>query len=117
MGGGSLNPFSIILEENRLTGPNYTYWKRKHNVVLTAEKSKYVMRDMCPPLPDSNFSIGEVETYQIWQKEKCVKQAYLNSIMAEENPDQNQVLKMLGHLKEVEILTDNIDRDTQVKIV
>ena len=66
MGGGSLNPFSIILEENRLPVPNYTYWKTKHNVVLTTEKGKYVMTDICPPLPDSNFSIEEVETYQIW---------------------------------------------------
>ena len=99
MGGNSFNPLSVILKENKLIGPNYNYWKRKHNVVLTTEKGKYVMKDMCPPLPDSNFSIGEVETYQIWQKEKCDKQAYLNTIMEEESPSQNQVLKMLGHLK------------------
>ena len=68
MGEGSLNPFLIILEENRLPIPNYAYWKRKHNVVLTIEKDKYVMTEICPPLPDSNFSKGEVETYQIWQK-------------------------------------------------
>ena len=49
MGGGSLNPLSMILKENRLTGPNYIDWKRNLNLVLTAEEYKYVLIDVCPP--------------------------------------------------------------------
>ena len=82
MGGGSFNPLSMILKENKLTGPNYTYWKRKYNVVLTTEKGKYVMTDMCPPLPDSNFSIGEVETYQHWRKADEMARCYILASMS-----------------------------------
>ena len=47
MGGGSLYPLSMILKENRLTGPNYIDWKRNLNLVLTAEDYKFVLIDVC----------------------------------------------------------------------
>ena len=39
MGGDSFNPLSVILKENKLTGPNYIDWKRNLNLVLTAENT------------------------------------------------------------------------------
>ena len=62
--GGSFNPLSIILKENKLTGPNYIDWKRNLNLVLTTEEYKFVLTDVCPPELDSNFSKEEVEAYQ-----------------------------------------------------
>ena len=48
MGGGSFNPLSIILKENKLIGPNYIDWKRNLNLVLTAEGIQ-VCIDRCVP--------------------------------------------------------------------
>ena len=47
--GGSFNPLSVILKENKLTGPNYIDWKKNLNLVLTAEEYKFVLTDVCPP--------------------------------------------------------------------
>ena len=52
--GGSFNPLSLILKENKLTGPNYIDWKRNLNLVLTTKEYKFVLTDMCPPPLDSN---------------------------------------------------------------
>ena len=61
--GGSFNPLSIILKENKLTGPNYIDWKRNLNLVLIAEEYKFVLTYMCPPTLDNNSSHEEVESY------------------------------------------------------
>ena len=53
--GESFNPLSVILKENKLTGPNYIDWKRNFNLVLTAEKYKFVLTDVCPSPPNGDF--------------------------------------------------------------
>ena len=77
MGGGSFNPLSVILKENKLTGPNYIDWKRNLNLVLTAEEYKFVLIDVCPPLPDSDSSKEEVEAYQSWRKADEMATCYI----------------------------------------
>ena len=37
------NPLSIILDNNRLTGPNFIDWLRNLKVVLASEKILYVI--------------------------------------------------------------------------
>ena len=64
MGGGSFNPLSVILKENKLTGPNYIDWKRNLNLVLTAQEYKFVLTDVCPSPPDSDSLKQKVEAYQ-----------------------------------------------------
>ena len=59
--GRSFNPIFVILKENKLTGPNYIDWKRNLNLVLAAEKYKFVLTDVCPPAPYSKSSKDEVE--------------------------------------------------------
>ena len=54
MGGGSFNPLSIILKENKLTEPNYIDWKQNLNLVLTAEEYKFVLTDVYSPPLDSD---------------------------------------------------------------
>ena len=56
MGGGSFNQLSVILKENKLTGPNYINQKRNLNLVLTAEEYKFVLTDVYPPPPDRDSS-------------------------------------------------------------
>ena len=62
--GGSFNPLSVILKEKKLTGPNYIDWKKKFNLVLTAEGYKFVLTDLCSPEPDSHSLKEEVEAYR-----------------------------------------------------
>ena len=49
--GGSFNPLSVILKENKLnklTGTNYIDWKRNLNLVLTVEDYNFVLTEECP---------------------------------------------------------------------
>ena len=80
--GGSFNPLSVILKENKLTGPNYINWKRNLNL---AEGYKFVLTEIYPPTPDSNSSKEEIEIYQTWckvdQMAKCYMLASMNNVL------------------------------------
>ena len=39
----NFNPLAKILDENRLSGPNYVDWKRNLIIVLTADKIAHVL--------------------------------------------------------------------------
>ena len=75
--GGSFNPLSFIPKENKLTSPNYIDWKRNLNLVLTANGYKFVMTEICPPTPDSNFSKEEIEIYQTWCQADQIAKCYI----------------------------------------
>ena len=80
--GGSFNPLSVILKENKLIGPNYIDWKRNLNLVLTAEEYKFVLTDVCPPPPDSDSSKEEVKAYQHWRKTDEMARYYILASMS-----------------------------------
>ena len=80
--GGSFNPLSVILKENKLTGPNYIDWKRNLNLVLTAEGYKFVLTELCPPEPDSHSSKEDVEAYQNWRKADEMARCYILASMS-----------------------------------
>ena len=44
--GGSFNPFSTILKDNKLMGTNYVNWKKNLNLVLTAEDCAFVLTEI-----------------------------------------------------------------------
>ena len=48
------NPLTIILNQNKLIGPNYVDWKRNLDIVLTAKGYKYVLNEECPDLFAAN---------------------------------------------------------------
>ena len=77
MGGGLFNPLSVILKENKLTGPNYIDWKRNLNLVFTAQEYKFVLTDVCPPPPNSDSSKEEVEAYKLWRKADEMARCYI----------------------------------------
>ena len=91
--GGSFNPLSVILKENKLTGPNYIDWKRNLNLVLTAEGYKFVLTEVCPPKPDSDSSKEEIENYQKWKKADEMARCYILASMS--NVLQHQHERML----------------------
>ena len=44
----------MILNQNKLTGENFTDWKRNLNIVLISEKHKLVLLEACHPEPAAN---------------------------------------------------------------
>ena len=63
MAQGSL---SSILNQNKLTGDNFTDWKRNLLIVLSFEKHKYVLEKECPPVPKENASSEESMAFDNW---------------------------------------------------
>ena len=51
-----LNPLSIILDNNRLTGPNFIDWLRNLKVVLASKKIHYVIEQGLPLYLPENAS-------------------------------------------------------------
>ena len=51
----SFSHLAAILNQNKLTGPNYVDWKRNLDIVLIAEEHKYVLTQTCPDFPDSDI--------------------------------------------------------------
>ena len=50
----SSNPLAIILDQNRLIGPNFKDWLRNLKVILASEKILYVLEQSLPgPLPEN----------------------------------------------------------------
>ena len=80
--GGSFNPLSVILKENKLIGPNYIDWKCNLNLVLTAEGYEFVLTELCPPEPDSVSSKEEDEAYQRWCKADEMARCYILASMS-----------------------------------
>ena len=46
----NFNPLAKILDENRLSEPNYVDWKRNLIIVLTADKIVHVLNTESPEL-------------------------------------------------------------------
>ena len=50
------NPLSIILDNNRLVGPNFIDWLRNLKVVLASKKILYVIEQSLPGSLPKNIS-------------------------------------------------------------
>ena len=105
MGGESFNPLSVILKENKLTGPNFIDWKRNLNLVLTAQEYKFVLTYVCPPTPRSDYSKEEVETFQLWRKAdemaRCYILASMSNILQHQHENMATAYDMMMNLKEM----------------
>ena len=103
--GGSFNPLSIILNENKVTRPNYIDWKKNLNLVLTAREYKYVLTDVCPSPLGSDFSKEEVEIYQSWRKADemamCYILASMSNILQHQHENMATAYEMMMNLKEM----------------
>ena len=103
--GGSFNPLSVILKENKLTGPNYIDWKKNLNLVLTTEEYKFVLTNLCPPAPDSNSSKEKVDAYQTWRKAdemtRCYLLASMSNVLQHQHEHMATAYDMMLNLKEM----------------
>ena len=105
MGGNSFNPLSVILKQNKLTGPNYIDWKINLNLVLTAQEYKFVLTDVCLPTPGSDSSKEDVEAYQLCRKAdemaRCYILASMSNILQHHHENMATAYDMMMNLKEM----------------
>ncbi|XP_077251857.1 uncharacterized protein LOC143891094 [Tasmannia lanceolata] len=71
----SFNPLAMILEDNKLTGPNYVDWKRNLTLVLTIVKVYWVLTTEAPELagPDTPQDVRDraTKSHEDDQMAKC----------------------------------------------
>ncbi|XP_063942852.1 uncharacterized protein LOC135150472 [Daucus carota subsp. sativus] len=130
------NPVFTILKDKKLTGPNYIEWKRKMDIVLTAEEYKFCTYEPKPDQPAADAPKDEREYYKRWFKADEMSRCYIlaamsgnraarqvamkalmNTQMAEGTPIRDHVLKMMSHLNEIDILSAELDGETQIGII
>ncbi|KAK4406501.1 hypothetical protein Sango_0656600, partial [Sesamum angolense] len=67
----SKNPLTVILDNNKFIGTNYTDWLRNLRIVLDYENQGYIMDKPFPQtLPDGSSS-EERETFERWHADHC----------------------------------------------
>ena len=80
--GGSFNPLSTILKDNKLTETNYVNWKRNLNLVLTVDDCAFVLTEVCPSPPDSISTLEKDAAYHKWQKADKLAKYYILALMS-----------------------------------
>ncbi|MCQ7056699.1 retrotransposon gag domain-containing protein, partial [Clostridioides difficile] len=101
----AFNPISVILKENKLTGPNYVDWKRNLDIVLTAEGYKFVLSDPCPPKPTETSTDLDKEAYEKWTKAnemaKCYMLASMSNVLQHQHKDMETAFDIELRLREL----------------
>ena len=79
------NPLAIILNQNKLIGPNYVDQKRNLNTVLTTKGYKYVFTEKRPDFFIANAPRVNLERYEKWfitdEMTRCYILALMSSIL------------------------------------
>ncbi|KAL5581101.1 hypothetical protein UlMin_013543 [Ulmus minor] len=89
----SFNPQSIILSQNKLTGENFTDWKRNLNIVLTSEKHKFVLLEAFPPEPVTNATKAVRDAYDKWIASNDMACCYMLASMSNVLQEQYQGMR------------------------
>ncbi|WP_222273057.1 zinc finger domain-containing protein [Modestobacter marinus] len=100
-----LNPLSRILDDNRLTGPNFNDWIRNLKIVLAADKIDYVLKSPRPNALPEGASEEEQVTYKKWLEDDIQARCYIMASMTNELQRQHEVIDsshaIITHLKEL----------------
>ena len=72
----NFNPFAKILDDNRLSGPNYVDWKRNLIIVLTVESPELALVDATDEQRDS---------FNKWHEADEMAKCYIMASMTKNN--------------------------------
>ncbi|XP_022854524.1 uncharacterized protein LOC111375847 [Olea europaea var. sylvestris] len=78
----SLNPLSVILNKNQLVGENYVDWKRNLNIVLTPEKHKFVLDEVCLETPKDDSMESQKAAHEKWHHSNEMAHCYISASMS-----------------------------------
>lgn len=101
----SFSLLTIILNQNKLTCPNYVDWKRNLDTVLIAEGHKFALTEACPNDPAADASEGVRHRFDRWKKSnemaKCYILASVSNVIQHQVQDVNHANSMMNILKEI----------------
>ena len=99
------NPLSIILDNNRLTGPNFIDWLRNLKVVLASEKILYVIEQSLPTSLPENSSQEEHDVLQKWKDDdtqaRCIIWASMTTELHRQHEKYKSAYEIILHLQEL----------------
>ena len=101
----SSNSLSVILDQNRLTGPNFVDWLRNLKVILASERILYVLNQKPPiTLPDE-ASQEERDTLEKWKDDdlqvRCIMWASMSIEIHQQYEKYDSAKEILLHLQEL----------------
>ena len=73
----NFNPLAKILDENRLFGPNYVYWKRNLIIVLIADKIAHVLNTESPKLALADAAEEQRDAFNKWHEANEMAKCYI----------------------------------------
>ncbi|XP_073041895.1 uncharacterized protein [Primulina eburnea] len=78
------NPLSIILDQNKLAGPNYHDWLRNLKIVLNSERIAYVLDKKPPNEAAPDISRTELAKLEKWWDHNLQAKSYMLASMSNE---------------------------------
>ena len=101
----SSNPLAIILDQHKLTGPNFIDWLRNLKVVLASEKILYVLeQSLLGTLPE-HASQEEQDTLKQWKDDdlqaSCIMWASMSTELHRQYEKYTSTNEILLHLQEL----------------
>ena len=87
-----------ILNQNKLNGSNYVDWKRKLDIVLTAEEHKFVFYEPCPNFPSLDTPLEEKQRYDHWQKSIEMAKRYILTFISNVLQHQMQDVELASNI-------------------
>ncbi|XP_073154115.1 uncharacterized protein [Henckelia pumila] len=113
------NPLSAILEQNKLTGPNYQDWLRNLKIVLNSERIAYVLEKKPPKEATPNISETELAKLEKWWDHDLQAKSYILASMSNELQrrfeDAVNAADIHFHLKELYGVQTRSERHATVK--
>ena len=101
----NFNPLVMILDENRLSGPNYVDWKRNLIIVLTADKIAHVLNTEAPELALANATEEQIDAFNKWHEadgmDKCYIMASMTNVLQKQCQGLVTTQDMMLHHKEM----------------
>ena len=99
------NPLATILEQNKLTRPNFVDWIRNLKIVLQLKKRAYVLDTGPPSVPPENITSEDYADY-LWHvddnlQSRCYILALMSNELQRQNEDQDISYGILIHLQEL----------------
>ena len=101
----NFNPLAKILDENRLSGPNYVDWKRNLIIVLTTDKIAHVLNTESPELALTDATEKKRDAFNKWleadEMAKCYIMASMTNVLQKQCQGLVTTQDMMLHLKEM----------------
>ena len=74
----------LLLDSEKIMGPNFINSYQKLRIVLECEKILYVIMDLAPKVPVPNSDVKVRDTYQKWLNDCMIVRCIMRATMSDE---------------------------------